>query len=126
MNWKIRKTIQISCKILKMKPLKQTDILERKIYTLKIVRENEFNALKAQYFIVHNSFTITNIVHQGVTEFYKTATHKDNLFSTVTSILGGYLSKKMVVGNSTHPLKQILGYGIQIAVTKILSKITNK
>ena len=109
-----------------MKTLKQNDILKHKISTLKIQLENEFNDLKAQYFIVHNSFTITNIVHQGVTEFYKTTTHKDNLFSNVTSILGGYLSKKIVVGNSTNLLKQILEYGIQFTMTKLISKITNK
>jgi hypothetical protein len=109
-----------------MKTLKQTDILDAKIAALKLRRDSEFMELKQQYFVVHHSFTITNIVQQGVTEFYNTATNKDNLFSTVTSILGGYLSKKIVVGDSNNPFKQVLGYGIQFAVTKLLSKFTNK
>jgi hypothetical protein len=109
-----------------MKTLKQTDILDNKIAALKIKRAKEFIELKQQYFIVHNSFTITNIVQQGVTEFYNTATNKDNLFTTITSLIGGYLTKKMVVGESKNPFKQILGYGVQFAVTKLLSKITNK
>jgi len=109
-----------------MKTLKQTDILDNKIAALKIKRDTEFTELKQQYFTVHNSFTITNIVQQGVTELYDTATNKDNLFSTITSILGGYLSKRMVIGESNNPFKKILGYGVQFAVTKILSKISNK
>jgi hypothetical protein len=109
-----------------MKTLKQTDILDAKIAALKLRRDSEFMELKQQYFVVHHSFTITNIVQQGVTEFYNTATNKDNLFSTVTSILGGYLSKKIVVGDSNNPFKQVLGYGIQFAVTKLISKFTNK
>jgi hypothetical protein len=109
-----------------MKTLKKTDILDAKIAALKLRRDSEFMELKQQYFVVHHSFTITNIVQQGVTEFYNTATNKDNLFSTVTSILGGYLSKKIVVGDSNNPFKQVLGYGIQFAVTKLLSKFTNK
>jgi uncharacterized membrane protein YfcA len=47
------------------------------------------------------------------------------LFTTITSILGGYLSKKMVVGESKNPIKKIFGYSIQFAITKLLSKITN-
>jgi hypothetical protein len=109
-----------------MKTLKQTDILDNKIAALKIKRDTEFTELKQQYFIVHNSFTITNIVQQGVSELYNTATNKDNLFSNITSILGGYLSKRMVIGESNNPLKKVLGYGVQFAVTKILSKISNK
>jgi len=109
-----------------MKTLKQTDVLDIKIAALKIKRASEFNELKEQYFVVHTSLTIPNIVQQGITEFYNTATNKDNLFSTITSILGGYLSKKIVVGDSKNPLKQMLGYGVQFGITKILSKITNK
>ena len=109
-----------------MKTLKQTDILDNKIAALKLRRDTEFMELKEQYFVVHHSFTITNIVQQGVTEFYNKATNKDNLLSTVTSVLGGYLSKKIVVGDSNNPFKQVLGYGIQFAVTKLLSKFTNK
>jgi hypothetical protein len=109
-----------------MKTLKQTDILDNKIAALKLRRDTEFTELKEQYFVVHHSFTITNIVHHGISEFYNTATNKDNLLSTVTSVLGGYLSKKIVVGDSNNPFKQVLGYGIQFAVTKLLSKFTNK
>lgn len=109
-----------------MKTLKQTDILDNKIAALKIKRDNELIELKQQYFVVHNSFTITNLVHHGFSEFYKTATNKKNLFSTITSVLGGYLTKRVVVGESSNPLKQILGYGVQFAVTKLISKISNK
>ena len=109
-----------------MKTLKQTDILDNKIATLKIKRAKEFIELKEQYFTVHNSFTVSNIVNQFVSEFYKTPTNKNNLFTTITSIVGGYLSNKMVVGESKNTFKKIIGYGVQFAVTKLLSKITNK
>jgi translation elongation factor EF-Ts len=108
-----------------MKTTKQTDILKNKIANLKLQRNFEFIDLKAQYFVVQNSFTIQNIVNKGVSEFYKTATNRMHLFTTITSILGGYLSKKMVVGESKNPIKKIFGYSIQFAITKLLSKITN-
>jgi hypothetical protein len=109
-----------------MKTLKQTDILDNKIAALKAKRDNEFSELKAQYFVVQNSITVFNLLEQGISEFYKTATNKNNLFTTITSIVGGYLSNKMVVGDSKNTFKKIIGYGVQFAVTKLLSKITNK
>lgn len=109
-----------------MKAPKQTDILDHKIATLKIKRATAFTELKEQYFVVHNSITISNIVNQGISEFYKTATNKDNLYTNIASVLGGYLTKRLVVGASKNPFKQILGYGVQFAVTQLISKISNQ
>jgi hypothetical protein len=109
-----------------MKAPKQTDILDHKIATLKIKRATAFTELKEQYFVVHNSITVSNIVNQGITEIYKTATNKDNLYTNIASVLGGYLTKRLVVGGSKNPFKQILGYGVQFAVTQLISKISNQ
>jgi hypothetical protein len=109
-----------------MKAPKQTDILDHKIATLKIKRATAFTELKEQYFVVHNSITVSNIVNQGITEIYKTATNNDNLYTNIASILGGYLTKRLVVGTSKNPFKQILGYGVQFAVTQLISKISNQ
>jgi len=109
-----------------MKTLKQTDILDNKILALKAKHTNEFLELRAQYFVVQNSITVFNMVEQGVSEFYKTATNKNNLFTIIASVVGGYLSNKMIVGDSKNTFKKIMGYGVQFAVTKLLSKITNK
>jgi hypothetical protein len=65
-------------------------------------------------------------VNQGITEIYKTATNNDNLYTNIASILGGYLTKRLVVGTSKNPFKQILGYGVQFAVTQLISKISNQ
>jgi len=109
-----------------MKTPKQTDVLDHKIAALKIKRAAELVELKQQYFAVQNSFSIVNIVEQSASEFLHTATNKNNLFGTITSVIGGYLSKRMIVGESKNPFKKIIGYGVQFAVTKLLSKITNK
>jgi hypothetical protein len=109
-----------------MKAPKQTDILDHKIATLKIKRATAFTELKEQYFVVHNSITVSNIVNQGITEIYKTAINKDNLYTNIASVLGGYLTKRLVVGASKNPFKQILGYGVQFAVTQLISKISNQ
>jgi hypothetical protein len=34
----------------------------------------------------------------------------------------GYLSKKIVIGSTNNPIKQILGYALQLGVTGVASK----
>lgn len=109
-----------------MKTIHQTDILKDKIALLRLNREYEKLAIQQQYQLIQNSLTISNIVEQGVTEFYKNVTYKNILLPTVLSLVGGYLSKKIVIGDSKSITKTLLGYGIQFVTTKLISKMTNK
>jgi hypothetical protein len=78
-----------------------------------------FDALK-------ESITLGAIVRQGAAACLKRATNKEQLFSTVLSLVGGYLSKKALVGNSKKGSERIMGYAVQFLTTQFLSKITNK
>ncbi|MBP6040025.1 MAG: hypothetical protein KA523_07500 [Flavobacterium sp.] len=109
-----------------MKTIHQTDILKDKIALLRLNREYEKLAIQQQYQLIQNSLTISAIVEQGVTEFYKNVTHKNKLLPTVLSLVGGYLSKKIVMGDSKSITKTLLGYGIQFVTTKLISKMTNQ
>jgi len=109
-----------------MKSLKQSNILISKIDELKTKQANDLSELKAQYKVFQDGISVKNIIEEGVSEFYKTATNNNNLFTTIASILGGFISNKIVVGDSKNVFKKIVGYGVQFTVTKLLSKINNK
>jgi hypothetical protein len=109
-----------------MKIVNQTDILKHKIALLQLNQEDEKIAIQKQYLILQKSFTMTTIVEQGVTEFYKNVTHKNKLLPTVLSLVGGYFSKKIVMGHSKSITKTLLGYGVQFVTTKLISKMTNQ
>lgn len=109
-----------------MKTVNQTEILKHKIALLQLNQEYEKIAIQQQYLLLQNSLTMSTIVEQGVTEFYKNMTHKNKLLPTVLSLVGGYLSKKIVVGHSKKLTKNLLGYGVQFVTTQLISKMTNQ
>ena len=93
-----------------------------KLAHLKAQHQLEFLALNAQYGIVKERLTVYNIVTYGVSEFYKTALTKNLFFTSLFSILGGYVSNQMVVQGSKKIVRKILRYSVQFGVTKFLSK----
>lgn len=109
-----------------MKKLNLNELLDQKIEQLTIQHKREFEELKEQFYLVQSSLTSTNIVQEGLNGFYQTVTNKENLVSTIVSIVGGYISKKVVVGSSENPIKKVMGNVLQFLVTAYLSKIKLK
>lgn len=109
-----------------MNPTQQSDRLHLKIAALQSQQTRDWNALENQYYTLKERITLGAIVRQGAVDCIKSVTHNDHLFSTLLSLLGGYLSKKMVVGKSKNGSERIVGYAVQFLTTQFLSKITNK
>ena len=109
-----------------MKKLNQNELLDQKIAQLTIQHKRELEELKEQFHLVQSSLTSTNIVQEGINGFYQTVTNKENLVSTIVSIVGGYVSKKVVVGSSENPIKKVLGNVLQFLVTGYLSKMNHR
>ena len=109
-----------------MKKLNQNELLDQKIAELTIQQRRELEELKEQFHLVQSSLTSTNIVQEGLNGFYQTVTNKENLVSTIVSIVGGYVSKKVVVGSSENPIKKVLGNVLQFLVTGYLSKMNHR
>jgi hypothetical protein len=109
-----------------MKKLNQNELLDQKIAQLTIQHKRELEELKEQFHLVQSSLTSTNIVQEGINGFYQTVTNKENLVSTIVSIVGGYVSKKVIVGSSENPIKKVVGNVLQFLVTGYLSKMNHR
>lgn len=46
----------------------------------------------------------------------------ENYMSTLMGLTGGYLSKKIMPGNSKNPINVLLGVALQVAVTGVITK----
>jgi hypothetical protein len=103
----------------------QSDRLRLKSASLHSQQARDWNALESQYYSLKESITLGAIVRQGAAACLKRATNKEQLFYTVLSLVGGYLSKKALVGNSKKGSERIMGYAVQFLTTQFLSKITN-
>lgn len=109
-----------------MKKLNQNELLNQKIAQLTVKHKMELEELKEQFHLVQSSLTSTNIVQEGINGFYQTVTSKENLVSTIVSIVGGYVSKKVIVGSSENPIKKVVGNVLQFLVTGYLSKMNQR
>jgi hypothetical protein len=104
----------------------QSDRLRLKIASLHSQQARDWNAIENQYYALKESITLGAIVRQGAAACLKRATNKEHLFSTLLGLAGGYLSKKIVMGNSKNGTESIVGYVFQFITTQFLSKMTNK
>jgi hypothetical protein len=100
----------------------QTNLLDNAIFLLEKKRDTEFIALKAQLHTVYESVKPVNLLNQTLIDFNESPDIKSNILQSVISLAGGYLSKKIVFGNTHSIFKKVLGYVLQYGVTNFISK----
>lgn len=91
------------------------ELLERK-------RALEFNELKYQLNATYESVKPVNILNQTLIDFKESPDVKSNLLQTAISVVGGYASKRLLLGKSKSVFKRIVGYALQYGITNYISK----
>ncbi|HBI01335.1 MAG TPA: hypothetical protein PLL09_04030 [Flavobacterium sp.] len=112
-----------------MKKLNQNELLDQKIALLTIQHRQELVEIKEQFKLVQESISPSNIIQEGLQGVYQTVTDKNKLLPmlpTLLSLVGGYVSKKVIIGNSSNPIKKVLGTVLQFVVTNYLTKVNSK
>jgi hypothetical protein len=112
-----------------MKKPTQNELLDQKIALLTLQHRRELAEIKEQFNIVKESISPANIIQEGLQGVYQTVTDKNKLFPilpTLLSLVGGYVSKKVIIGNSSNPIKKVLGTVLQFLVTNYLTKVNSK
>lgn len=109
-----------------MKKLSAADNLNASIETLTKQQENDLAMLKLQFNITYESLKPINLIRTTINEAVQSTELKNGLMNNIMSIVVGYLSKKVFVGNTHNPLKAILGSVIQFAVSGLVSSNADK
>lgn len=112
-----------------MKKLNQNELLDQKIALLTIQHRQELVEIKEQFKLVQESISPSNIIQEGLQGVYQTVTDKNKvlpMLPTLLSLVGGYVSKKVIIGNSSNPIKKVLGTVLQFVVTNYLTKVNSK
>lgn len=108
-----------------MRKIKSIVELEEAIRLLEIKQVYEVYLLKEQLKTTAENLKPANLIKSVIREFTSTPSIKENLLGTTLSIAAGYLSKKVIIGSTHNPLKQILGSLLQIVVTRTVAKNTD-
>ena len=105
-----------------MKKLTPQAQLQESILLLETQRANEEILLKAELKTTIESLKPFNLIKSSVGEFIKSPNLKENVLDASLSLVAGFLSKKIIFGNSHNPVKQVVGDLIQASVTSIFAK----
>lgn len=100
----------------------QSQILEEKIINLEKIRNENLRTLKAQFESTYKELRPSRLLIRGLNDIKKEPQIKSHLFESLISITGGYLSKKLWIGNSHSKVKNLFGFVVQYVTTKIILK----
>ncbi|MEC4005718.1 hypothetical protein OX283_013690 [Flavobacterium sp. SUN052] len=109
-----------------MKRISQTELLDLKILELKKQQNLELLDLKQQIIYTKESIKPSNLIKEGFTEVYHSVTNKNNLMANAVAILGGYFTRKAILGNSDSFIKKIAGSIIQFAIPNLINNLNTK
>ena len=103
---------------------KVTSVIELKesILLLEIKQANETRLLKEEVKTIFENLSPVNIVKNTLKELACVPDLKGNLVNTGLGFAVGYVSKKIVVGTTHKPLRQLLGTLLQIGVSNLVAK----
>jgi hypothetical protein len=105
-----------------MKKITSVVELKESIYLLEIKQANEKQLLKQQFTITYESLQPINVIKKMVGKLTNLPDFKGNILNAVVSLAAGYFSKKIAVGDTNNPVKQLLGVVLQMGVTNAVSK----
>ena len=100
----------------------KSEELEARIVALEAKKAIQYQVLKAELNTTYQQLRPSSLLYRALTDINKEPKVKDNLVESIVSIVGGYLSKKVIMGKSNNIFKNILGYAFQYISTKIISK----
>lgn len=105
-----------------MKRISNVLELKQAITQLEIKQAADQAALKSQFRITYESLKPINLILNSLKEIGSAPDLKGNLLNSSLALTAGYFSKKIMVGSTLNPLKQIVGTLLQFGVTNLVSK----
>ena len=105
-----------------MKTVSETDALNEAIIKLKHKRVYELELLKEQFHTTYESLKPINLIKNTFSEVSSSPEVKKNILDNVIGLGTGFISKKLLIGNSRNPFKRIIGTILEFAVASVVSK----
>jgi hypothetical protein len=100
----------------------EANILQEKIALLENQQTREIQALREQIHATYESLKPLNFLKNTLEEVSSSPDLKDNILNSVIGLTTGYLSKKVLVGSTHNPFKQLAGTLIQFVIGNVVAK----
>ena len=96
--------------------------LKESIQELEIKQASDKALMVEEFKMTYENLKPINLIKNKITDIVTDPDLKKTMLDTTLSLAAGYLSKKMIVGSTHNPLKQLLGNLLQVGVTSYVSK----
>jgi hypothetical protein len=100
----------------------QINALKERISLLESRQTQEIVFLREQFHFTYETLKPLNLIKTTFQEVSSSPDLKDNILNNVIGLTTGYLSKKVLVGSTHNPIKQIAGTLLQFAIANVVSK----
>lgn len=105
-----------------MKTQSESDQLNEKIAYLEFKQSSELLALKEQFELIYNGLKPQNVIKDIFSEIVSSPDIKGNLLSNAIGLATGYLSRRLLLGATSNPIKKIGGALLQFIITNVVTK----
>lgn len=96
--------------------------LREKIRELEERQVEEGKILKTQLKVTFDNLKPLNIIKSVVNDVFESKSLRNDFVNTAAGYASGLITKKLIIGNSKNPAVKLLGLGIQLAMTTVISK----
>lgn len=105
-----------------MQKITAAEALKKSISVIERRQMEEGIILRDQFKVTFDSLKPVNVLRKMIGDIAAPSDLKDNLIQTVTGLISGYVSRKMLVRSSKNPLLRLAGIFVQYEVTNFVSK----
>jgi hypothetical protein len=99
--------------------------LDTKIAELKLQQQENVLAVHHQLQITMATLSPAKYLKNTFQDLISIPDISENIVDSAIGIATGYISKKIIIGNTHHPIKKLLGSAIQLLLTNYVSKHPN-
>lgn len=99
-----------------------TALLKEAIFQKEIELSAQGKMVKEHFHVVYESFRPVNLIKNAFRNITESKEIKGNLLDMAIGLATGFISKKIMVGSSHNPVKNILGDILQVGVTSLVTK----
>ena len=105
-----------------MKKENLDDFIKSEIYRLEIKQKLELVALKNQLHTTFDKLKPINLLKDTITEVSKSAELKHHLLTNAVGLLTGFISKRLVIGETSNPIKNLFGTVLEFVIANVVAK----
>lgn len=106
--------------------MNQSELIKSEISFLKNKQREGLVSLKNQFHSTFENLKPINLLKETLVEIDEQPDFKSNLLNSAVGLSTGYLSKILIIGNSSNPFKKILGGVVEFAVRNVVIKNSEK